>query len=226
MRTRRERHVTTRSMAAAVLLSLLAAGPATKPATQPAGNAGPGPRRGEINRAPLPPVGRVRQLEEAEHQEAVNLRDAADLARADFEKRYRSHPRPFPPQADAEFEDVVAAFREVSARFPGTEADCYCRIRLSGAYLYRGKREEALDEAKRAAETFAGTRPGLDADLTVARLYLNPIRDPNRAATWLLRARQGLPLIEDPSERQKTDLAFDQALSELDKLKREQLEKK
>jgi hypothetical protein len=204
------------------LLSLVAAGPATKPATRPVGGGPPlAPRKGEINRAPLGAVRKVRQLEDADHQVAVALRDNADLTRAGFEKRYRSHPHPFPPESDAEFETVVANYREVSNRFPGTEADVSCRIRLSGAFLYRGKRDEALDEAKQAAELFAGTRQGLDADLTVVRLYLNPIRDPDRAATWLLRVRQALPLIEDPSERQKMDLAFRQAWSELDRLKRE-----
>ena len=226
MTRRRGRHRYTRLIAAGVLILLIAAGPATKPATRPAGDPAPAPRRGEIGRAPLPPVGRVRQLEDPDHQEAENLRRNADLGRAAFEKHYRSHPAPFPPQSDAEFESLVAAFREVSVRFPGTKADCYCRIRMSGAFLYRGKREEALDEAKQAAELFAGTRPGLDADFAVARHYLNPIRDPNRAATWLLRVRQALPLIEDPSERQKMDMAFNEALSDLEKLKREQPGKK
>jgi hypothetical protein len=222
MTSRRCRHPNTLPFATSVLLSLAAAAPATKPATRPADNPAPAPRKGEIDRAPLPPVGKVRQLEGFDHQDAENLRRAADLTRADFEKRYRSHPGPFPPEADAAFEGVVAAYRQVISRFPGTEADCYCRIRLSGAYLYRGKREQAVDEAKQAAEVFAGTRPGLDADLAVAHHYLNSLRDPAHAATWLLRVRQALPLIEDPSERQKMDMAFDQALSDLDKLKREQ----
>jgi hypothetical protein len=212
-----------------VLLSAVSAGPATKPADRPAGDA---PRAAnvpavraapdaEIDRAALPPVGVVRQLEGEDRHEALRLRDAADLARAAFERQYRAHPKPFPPESDAPFQDVVAAYREVISRFPGTEADCYCRIRLSGAYLYRGKRPQALDEAKQAAEVFAGTRLGLDADFTVARHYLNPIRDPARATVWLNRVQAALPLLKDPQERQKMELSFQQAWSELEKLRRE-----
>jgi hypothetical protein len=228
----------------AVLLSAVSAGPATKPANraggEPAGDAARAPNAPaapnaraapkapaapkaeiEIDRAALPPVGVVRQLEGEDRHEAVRLRDAADLARAAFERQYRAHPKPFPPESDAAFEDVVAAYREVITRFPGTEADCYCRIRLSGAYLYRGKRPQALDEAKQAAEVFAGTRLGLEADFTVARHYLNPFRDPARATVWLNRVQAALPLLKDPQERQKMELSFQQAWSELEKLRRE-----
>ncbi len=227
-----------RATLAAVMLSAVSAGPATKPANRaggdPAGHAAPAPNAPaapkapvapkaeiEIDRAALPPVGAVRQLEGEDHQEAVRLRDAADLARAQFERQFRAHPKPFPPEADASFEDVVAAYGQVISRFPGTEADCYCRLRLSGAYLYRGKRPQALDEAKQAAEVFEGTRPGLDADFTVARYYLNPFKDPNRATVWLNRLQAALPLVKDPQERQKMELSFQQAWSELEKLRRE-----
>jgi hypothetical protein len=210
-------------MTAAVLIVVCAAAawaaPATRPATQPAKD-GPPPRR-EIDRAPLPPVAQVVELEGEDRNEAIRLRDAADLARAGFEKRYRAHPKPFPPEADAEFEEVAAAYREVSSRFPGSEMDCYCRICLGGAYLYRGKPEQAVDEAKQAAERFAGTRLGLDADMTVARFYLNPLRDPARAATWLLRVQNALPQIKDADQRQKMQTAYQQATAELEKLKLE-----
>jgi hypothetical protein len=165
-------------VATGVVVAALAAGaaPATRPAMTRPAQARPAdvppaqalpaqaaPRRAppqpfvEIDRAPLPPVGVVRKLEGDDYSQAVDARGRADLARGAFERRHRSFPAAPTPEADAEFGEVVAAYLDVITRFPGSELDCYCRICLSGAYTYRGRYAEALDEAKKAAEVFAGS---------------------------------------------------------------------
>jgi hypothetical protein len=48
------------------------------------------------------------------------------------------------------------------------------------------------------------------------------VKDPERAATWLFRARAALPAIEVPEERQKMEAAVQQSLASCEQLKRQQ----
>lgn len=218
----------------AVLLMLaagtLGAGPATRPATKPADPAPvaadrdiPKPPAGDaavrlppLPPAPLPPVGALRQQPHEEYSAAVDARDAADRRRAAYEKSHRPGRAKNPDdqaRQDDDFAEVVTLYRQAINRFPATEIECDLRIRLAGAYQYRGQFDLALQEAKQAAERFAGTPPGLSATHTVGLIYLQAMHDKRQAEVWFQRLRAEAGAIKDDELRLKWDVAATQGLA-------------
>ena len=197
-----------------------AAGPPTRPATAPAPADAPAVEHADAKppapRAPLTPVGAVRELPDAERQAAVAARDAADLLRADYEKPDRLARAKGARAAgvdDAAFAGVVRAYRRAIDQFPGSEVECYCRLRLAGTYQYRGQFELALDEAKQAAERFTGTGPGLEATQAVALTYLQALHDPVQAADWFEKLQAAAAAVKDDPERLKWQVAAAEGLT-------------
>ena len=204
----------------AVLLGAGGAGPDTRPAAPAdapvAGHPDAKPPAAE--RVPLAPVGGVRELADPERQEAQAARDAADLLRANYEKSHRPPPQGQGPGAagaagDADFAAVVAAYRRAIDQFPGTELECYCRLRLAGAYQYHGQFDTALDESKRAAERFAGTRPELEATQAVALTYLQALHEPAQATVWFQKLQAAAGAVKDDPERLKWQVAAAEGLA-------------
>lgn len=111
-----------------------------------------------------------------EYREAVEARDAADLARAEYERTYRLYDwkdKALPPAADEEFAKVEKLYQEAIRRFSLTDIGVYCRERLAGAYQYRGQHEKAAALKQEAEETRA----------TVAQLKLEQ-SDRRAAKDW------------------------------------------
>jgi hypothetical protein len=106
-----------------------------------------------------------------------------------------------------------AAYRRAIDRWPGTEVDAWCRLWLAGAYQYRGRFEQALDEAKQASEVFAGTTEGPNADHTIGLIYLQSLHGPARAAPRFHNVRAGAAGMTDPQERVKWEAAAAQGLA-------------
>jgi hypothetical protein len=222
------------AIGAAALLAV-AAGPATHPAdpVDPAAgkadakpvDAKPVAPKPPAERGPLPPVGAVRELDEQDRQEAIADRDAADLLRSHYEEARRLRNQAGAGAGaggaagagaagdDAAYNEVVAAYRRAIGRFPGTEVECYCRLRLAGAYQYRGLFDAALNESKQAAERFAGTGPGLGATQAVALTYLQALHDPANAAIWFHQLQTAAGAVKDDAERGKWQAAAAEGLA-------------
>jgi hypothetical protein len=165
-------------------------------------------------RSPLPPFGQLRVLQGDEWSRACDARDLGDTRRAAHEKHFQSGPK-YPkndPKADAEFASVVEAYKDASKSFPATEIDLYCRLRLSGAYQYRGEFDKALDEARGASELFAGTAKAMEADMSVGLIYLQVLHQPREARAWFERV-QGAPVLEDKEAQAKWRAAAADALA-------------
>ena len=205
----------------AVLLAAAAAapaGPSTRPDAPAAGKAeakvdAKPDAKPAAERAPLPPVGVVRELGEDERNEAIADRDTADRLRGAFEAAHRGPAAKAGGVEAAAFNDVVAAYHRAIGRFPGTEIECYCRLGLAGAYQYRGQFDAAMDEQKQAAERFAGTRPGLEATQAVALTYLQAVHDPAQAAVWFRQLRTAAGAARDDDERVKWQTAAAEGLA-------------
>lgn len=219
-----------RTFGPVVVFAALAAGPATRP-DAPVDRGDPPAAAGEkadakkaakpaAARVEMQPVGVVREVEGDERNEAFAARDRADLLRAAFEQAHRG---PGAAKAgggaDAAFNDVVAAYRDAIGRFPGTEIDCYCRLRLAGAYQYRGLFDATLNECKQAAERFAGTKPGMEAAQAVGLTYLQALHDPAQAAVWFRQLQTAAGLLKDDAERIKWQAAAAQGLARCEELR-------
>jgi hypothetical protein len=221
-------------LAVAALLTA-AAGPATHPeapapakraaaepavAPAPAAPAAvPADARPPADRAPLPPVNQIRELQGQEYSNAVDARDAADLLRAAYEgarSRRLGNAAPPPAANDVEFDRVAAAYRQAIARYPGTEFEHSCRTRLAGAYQFRGQFDRAIDEAKQDAERFEGTKLGLEAIQSVGLIYLQAIHDPAQAKVWFNKLKIAAGTINDDQVRQKWGAAAAQGLTRSD----------
>lgn len=162
-----------------------------------------------------PAAGAVRELHGQERNDAIEARDNADLARAAYEKNRRAGPAKAENAADDEaaFAPVQAAYQNAITRYPGTEIDCHCRIRLAGAYQFRGQFDRAVDQAKQAAERFAGTEPGMGATQAVGLIYLQALHDPAQAAVWFNRLNAQAADLKDESSRGKWQVAAAQGLA-------------
>ena len=128
--------------------TLLGAGvpdPATRPVAAPAAPPAPADGPAEVRadakapaaeRVPLAPVGELRDMADAERQEALAARDAADLLRANYEKAHGPDRGKAAGGAGAgenlAFAGVVTAYRRAIDRCPGTEFECYCRLGRAG----------------------------------------------------------------------------------------------
>lgn len=198
--------------AAFLVLAAVAAGPATQPA--PPANPGNPPA---AQRTPLPPVGQVRQLQGQEYSAAVDARDNADQLRAAYEnarsRQRRAQAAPPPAANDPEFDHVVAAYRQVIVNYPGTQFEHDCRLRLAGAYQYRGQFDRTLEETKQNAERFAGTKLGMESLQAVALTYLQALHDPAQAAAWFDRLKSAAGTLRDEDERLKWQVAATQGLA-------------
>jgi hypothetical protein len=165
-------------------------------------------------RAPLPPVGQIRNLEGQEYSNAVTASDNADLALEAYEAAHRKRPnQPAPPDNPAEFEKVIAAFKQAIERYPGTEIEHYCRLRLAGAYQVHGQFDKTLDEAKKDAERFAGTRLGAEATQTVALTYLQALHDPAQATVWFQKLQAEANRLPEEQELAKWQAAATEGLA-------------
>jgi hypothetical protein len=122
-----------------------AAGPATRPAAAPVAPPAPADPLADVRadakppqaeRVPLAPVGELREMPDAERQEALAARDAADLLRANYEKAHGPDRGKAAGGAGAgenlAFAGVVTAYRRAIDRCPGTEFECYCRLGRAG----------------------------------------------------------------------------------------------
>jgi hypothetical protein len=165
-------------------------------------------------RSPLPNVGQIRLLEgQEEYSNAVTARDNADLMRAAWEKANgRRAGQAAPPPNDAEFEKVVAAYKQAIDSYPGTEIEHQCRIRLAGAYQFRGKFDKTIEEAKKDAERFVGTKFGAEATQTVALTYLQALHDPVQAQVWFQKLQIESARFNDENERAKWQAAAREGL--------------
>jgi tetratricopeptide (TPR) repeat protein len=63
----------------------------------------------------------------------------------------------------------------------------YCGLGLSGFYCYLHDYDEAISQAKRVAEEYAGTDDGPRALLTLGAIYLDACHDPAAAAEWFAK---------------------------------------
>ena len=118
---------------------MLSAG--TSPAATPAPANAPADVRADARpppaaeRVPLAPVGELREMADAERQEALAARYAADLLRANYEKAHGPDRGKAAGGAgtgeNLAFAGVGTAYRHAIDRCPGTELECYCRVRTT-----------------------------------------------------------------------------------------------
>jgi hypothetical protein len=210
-----------------LILGAGAAHPATRPGAAPAAPPAPAnapadaradakPPAGE--RVPLAPVGELREMADAEREESLAARDAADVLRANYEKAHGAGRGKAAGGAGAgeNLAFVVTAYRQAIDRCPGSELECYCRLGLAGAYQYRGQFDATLNEARQAAERFAGTPPGLQAAQAVALIHLQALHDPAQAAPWFRKLQAAAAVVKDDAERLKWQSAAAEGLARCD----------
>lgn len=145
------------------------------------------------NEAASPSEVRMRELWGEELLQARELRDKADLMLAAFKKRYQwsfkraidPPPAPDSPAARAEFEEVVAAYRQVIQRFPQTEIAAYANLQLSGVYQYQRDFGRAIEEIKAVADQFRGTIYETKAYFGLGLIELQGRHNPKEAIPWL-----------------------------------------
>ena len=133
-------------------------------------------------REPIPDYQAVREAEHRAWIESRRLRDAADLLRAAYRRAYSPHFRS--AEADAEFAQVVQAYRCVIDGYTQTEAAAYCRQRLAGAYQYRGDRAMARKTLNEAANEARNQRQAVNAAFTLGLHHLQSRHDPAAGLTY------------------------------------------
>lgn len=217
--------VPARSLAALLLILLagaLARADAPPAAEPPAGNkpqpgvmppGGPAAGKGE-NEAELR-ARLARQQAEAEESrrraEIANASGQADRMRAAFEAARR--PGPLARADEPAFEAVVAAYRRAIGLDPAGETGAYCRLRLAGAYVYVGQREQAVRIMQEAVNIAPGPRQRVEALITLALHHLQAEHDPAEALVWARRAQASLPDFREPDERTKWETAISQTVA-------------
>jgi len=134
---------------------------------------------------PRPAPVTIRRLKGQELREARAARDRADRLRADYEA-----PRmgPFPDKHDeAAFAEVVAAYKEVMEKYPGTDIAAYCQLRLTGLYQFRRDYDRATELLKGLARRYAGTEHETEAYFSLGLLHLQARHDPAAALPWFAK---------------------------------------
>jgi len=130
----------------------------------------------------IPDYQAVREAEHRAGLESRELRDAADLLRAAYERAYK--PRFRSTEANAEFAKVIQAYRCVIDGYPQSEAAAWCRQRLAGAYQYRGDRDVAEKMLREAATQAGDQNEAVEAAFSLGLHHLQSRHDPAAAMPY------------------------------------------
>jgi hypothetical protein len=136
-----------------------------------------------------------RELGREEWLRAVQAQESTEALRQRFVGKYawsRGKPdeqglKPDDPSAQAEAEQVVAAYRSMMEQFGGTEIAAKCGLQLSSFFQYRRASQDAVAAAERVARDCAGTRPATRACMQAGLVLLQSERSPRKAAEWFAR---------------------------------------
>jgi tetratricopeptide (TPR) repeat protein len=139
----------------------------------------------------------LRSLSAEELQEADKARDDADKMLAEYKRIYRisrsRYPKirpnelanmPISKQQIRDFERSASAYKEIVDKYEGTEIAAYTQLRLCEPYRYMGQYQEAVSQAQKAAEIFVGTIYETKAYHRAGMIYLQDLREAQRAADW------------------------------------------
>jgi hypothetical protein len=195
----------TTPLVALVLLASTAAF-ANKPAPPPVG---PEPASGKQDapKAKAEPVDPDRQRV----VESQQLRDAADLLRAKYEKDHEGGPPK--PEDKKEFEAVVAAYRAAIDKDPLGENATNCRQRLAGALTYAGDREAGLRVLVEAVQLANAPMQEAEACHSAGLHCLQAMNKPGDALGWFRRADGILARIEERELRAKWNAAISNGIA-------------
>lgn len=152
----------------------------------------------------LPEIKPVRELYGEEYLEACEARNKADRLQAAFIDRYRwssakktppKYPSPDAEVARNDYDEVVAAYRMVSARYPNTQIAAYSLRRLSDFHRYRRETPLAIRVERESAETGAGIYDESQAYYAAGMIEIQGKR-PEAAVEWFKK-------ISRPGERKE-----------------------
>ncbi len=132
-----------------------------------------------------------------ELDEARKARDAADIMLQKYRDLYRISPRDYPGKRPSElanmplsqqqikdYQEVISAFKEIVNKYEGTEVAAYCQLRLTVPYQCLRQHQEAILQAQIAAKKFAGTSYEAKAYSRIGDIYLQNLKDLNKAIEW------------------------------------------
>jgi len=171
------------------------------------------PVAGQTTKPAKTPWAAYTKLSQDEHSASVRMSGDADLARADFEKRYAWHPgateKPDSDDAKKEATKVLAAYQAVLDLYPGTEITAYTAIRMAGFYGYIGQPDKTLDVMKDVAFMYERTPYGPKVAFELGLHYIQREKKPEEAIEWLRKIPMpdGLP-IEDSKKLDETGGAY------------------
>jgi hypothetical protein len=127
----------------------------------------------------------MRRLRGEERRAAREARDRADRLRADYEAVYGG---PFPDKKDeaeaAAFAEAESAYKEVMAKYAGTDIAAYCHLRLAGLYQFRKDYGAATKVIEDLARRYAGTKHETEAYFSMGLMHLQARHDPAAAIPW------------------------------------------
>lgn len=195
----------TTPLIALVLLSSTAA-LANKPGPRPVGPESASGKQDAPARKPEP-VNPERQRV----VESQQLRDAADLMRAKYEKDHRGGP--VKPEDKKEFEAVVAAYKAAIEKDPLGQNATDCRQRLAGAYTYAGDREAGLRVLVEAVQLAQAPMQEAEACYSAGLHCLQALHKPADALGWFRRADGILARIEEREIRAKWNAAISNGIT-------------
>jgi tetratricopeptide (TPR) repeat protein len=153
--------------------------------------------------------------------DAQNSRDHADRLRAGYEHDHK--PGPVPKEARDTFDEVLAAYAQAIDRSTASpeiaDVVLYCHLRLAGAYQYTQQFDKAIEQAQKAAKSFAGTPREIEAVYNEGLIYLQALHDPKSAMTSLKRAHELAQSMqnEQPETRAKWLTATAEAMERCEK---------
>jgi hypothetical protein len=178
-------------------------------AEKPAPPVGPAP----ATVRPKPPAVEPEDAGRRRVVESQQLRDRADLMRAEFERVHRPGGGGAATADPAAFEQIVAAYRAAIDRDPRGEVGTYCRQRLAGAYTYVGDFDAGLRVLTEAVNAAVGPADQVAACHGAALHCLQALHRPADALRWFNRAAAMIPKIENDELRAKWAVATTQGIA-------------